>query len=64
MEVTITTNAKDYIEMSTLKKALQVLATNVSKENLLFLADLSTYKDINVKLQKHKGKIKTAMILG
>lgn len=63
MEVTINTNAKDFVEKSTLKNALQTLATNVSKENLLFLADLSTYKDINNKLQKNKGKIKVAMLI-
>lgn len=64
MEVTIDTNAKDYVESATLKKALQTLATNVSKENLLFLADLSTYNDINAKLQRNKGKIKVAMLVG
>ena len=41
------------------KLALQDLATNVTKENLQFLAELSKIKNINEKLQSKKAMIKT-----
>lgn len=41
--------------------ALNKLAKNVSLENLVFLADLSTKKGINESLQKNKLKIKLAL---
>ncbi len=55
MEITINTNSETEIEKSTIKRYLQAIATNVTKENLQFLAELSAYKDINDKLlKKHK----------
>ena len=44
-------------EKLTVKKALQTLCENVTKDNLVFLADLSKKKDINKKLQDKKGMI-------
>lgn len=57
MEVTINTQANDATEMMTIKKSLQTLAKNVTKENLKFLAELSEKPGINEKLQENKGKI-------
>ena len=63
MEITVDIKAEGMGDMMMIKKYIQTLANNINKENFQFLAELSSYSDINAKLQKHKGKIKTAMVL-
>lgn len=59
MDVTIRTKATSEIEKSAYSRNLQVLADNISKENLKFLAELAVKPDINKKLESKKGLIKS-----
>jgi len=57
MDVTIKTKASTPLEQMAIKKSLETLAQNVTKENLSFLAELSKKPDINRKLESNKTKI-------
>lgn len=59
MQVTIEINANNTLEMLTIKAAMEKLAKNMSKENILFLAELSDKKDVNKKLESKKLLIKS-----
>lgn len=59
MEVTISTKATNEIEKAAVKRNLQALAENLTKENLKFLAELSVKPKINEKLESKKGMIKS-----
>lgn len=59
MEVTINTKATNEIEKAAVKRNLQALAENLTKENLKFLAELSVKPKINEKLESKKALIKS-----
>lgn len=59
MEVTIMLKAEDPIEAATIKRNLQIIADNINKDNIVFLAKQSVKKDINKKLDDKKVLINT-----
>jgi len=53
-EITITVKAASDIEAFTMKNALQSIATNFNKENVVYVAELSKKKDVNEKFNALK----------
>ncbi len=54
-EITIKVKAASDIEAFTLKNALQSIATNFNKENLIYIAELSRNKGVNDKFNSLKA---------
>ncbi len=54
-EIIIKVNAASDIEAFTLKNALQSIATNFNKDNVLYIAELSKKKDVNKKFTSLKA---------
>lgn len=58
MDVIIKTKATNEIEKTSYQRNLQLLAENISRDNLKFLAELAVKPDINKKLESKKTLIK------
>lgn len=54
-DITISTNAETDMEAFSLKSAIQSIATNFNKENLIYLAELSRKPNVNEKFIKLKN---------
>ena len=59
MQIQIEVNTANPMDAVAVKVAIEKLAKNVNKENLLFLAELSEKPNINAKLESKKSMIKT-----
>ncbi len=59
MTVTIEIPESDPMTATSKKIALDKLAKNITKENLMFLAELSEKPNVNAKLESKKAMIKT-----
>lgn len=59
MQTTIEIPNTTSLESISIKMALEKLAKNISKDNLIFLAELSEKKDINQKISSKKTLLKT-----
>ena len=54
-EISITVNAASDMEAFAIKNALQSIATNFNKDNLVYISELSKKPDVNNKFAKLKS---------